>query len=128
VSFIGDVFKGNIVTGLAIGVGAAIFAPVIGSVLSGIAKPVAKAGIKGGLRLYACGRATVESVEATVSGIVAEASSELHEVRESKHGPAEGKKEGAAAATLVAPKQSTGRQRKAGSGAEKERSDNEPSL
>jgi hypothetical protein len=129
-AFFEDIFKGgNIITGLAIGVGAAIFAPVIGSVLSGIVKPAAKAGIKGGLRLYACGKATVESVGETVSDIVAEAGTELHEARESKHGPAEGKKEEAASAARgVSPKQPTSGQRKAGSGTEKEQSGNKPPL
>ena len=42
-----DVLKGNIVTGLAIGIGAAVLAPAVLPVIAGVAKPVAKAAIKG---------------------------------------------------------------------------------
>jgi hypothetical protein len=75
-SFVEDVFKGgNIVTGLAIGIGCVILAPVI----VGIAKPLAKAAVRGGVALYKIGRdAAVDTGEA-VSDIVAEAKAELHD-------------------------------------------------
>jgi hypothetical protein len=44
-------FKGNLWTGIAIGVGASILAPAIMPVLGGIVKPIAKSALKGWLIL-----------------------------------------------------------------------------
>jgi hypothetical protein len=43
-----DVFKGNLLTGLAIGLGALLLAPIVGQVL----RPAGKAVIKGGMLAY----------------------------------------------------------------------------
>jgi uncharacterized protein DUF5132 len=43
-----DVFKGNVMTALAIGLGALLLAPMVGQVL----RPAAKAVIKGGMLAY----------------------------------------------------------------------------
>jgi len=71
-----DMFKGgNIVTGLAIGVGAAILAPVIVPAL----RPFAKAVIKAGLVAYDQGRVALAELNERTGDIVAEARSELAE-------------------------------------------------
>ena len=68
--------KGNIVTGLAIGIGAAILGPVVIPVLAGAAKPLAKAAIKGGLGLYDKSKETFAEVYEMVDDLVAEAKAE----------------------------------------------------
>jgi hypothetical protein len=71
---IDDLFKGNIVTALAVGVGAIIFVPVIARV----AKPVAKLAIKGGLVAYNKGREAFHDAGEVVGDLVAEIKSERH--------------------------------------------------
>jgi hypothetical protein len=71
--------KGNILSGLAIGIGAAVLAPAVAPVLASIAKPLAKAAIKGGMLLYEKGREAVAEAGEMVEDIVAEAKSELAE-------------------------------------------------
>ena len=56
-SFVEDVFKGgNIVTGLAIGIGGLILAPIVVPVVVAIVKPLAKVAVRGGVALYKMGR------------------------------------------------------------------------
>lgn len=74
-------FKGNILTGLTIGLGATILAPVIMPVVAAIAKPLAKAAIKGGVLLYEKGRETVAEVGEVVEDLVAEAKTEIAEAQ-----------------------------------------------
>jgi hypothetical protein len=78
---IGDLFsnglKGNIVSGLAIGVGVAILAPVVVPILAGIAKPLAKGVIKGGILVYEKGKEVYGEVTEAVEDLAAEARSEL---------------------------------------------------
>lgn len=74
-------FKGNILTGLAIGLGATILAPVVAPVVAAIAKPLAKAAIKGGVLLYEKGRETVAEVGEVVEDLVAEAKTEIAEAQ-----------------------------------------------
>ncbi|MFY9268289.1 MAG: DUF5132 domain-containing protein [Candidatus Manganitrophaceae bacterium] len=74
-------FKGNILTGLAIGLGATILAPVVVPVVAAIAKPLAKAAIKGGVLLYEKGRETVAEVGEVVEDLVAEAKMEVAEAQ-----------------------------------------------
>ena len=69
--------KGNILTGLAIGIGSAILAPVVIPALSGAAKPLAKAAIKGGLILYDKSKETCAEVYEVVDDLVAEARAEV---------------------------------------------------
>lgn len=80
-----DILKGNIVAGLAIGVGVAILAPVAIPVVATIAKPLAKAAIKGGLILYEKGRETVAEMGEVAEDLLAEAKAELAQTSE---GPA----------------------------------------
>jgi hypothetical protein len=71
-----DMFKGgNIITGLAIGVGAAVVAPAVIPVL----RPLAKAVIKAGLVAYDQGRVAMAELNEKTGDIVAEARAELAE-------------------------------------------------
>jgi hypothetical protein len=70
-------FKGNIVTGLVIGVGSAIVAPLVVPALSKAAKPLAKAAIKGGLALFETGREKLAEMHEVVDDLVAEAKTEI---------------------------------------------------
>lgn len=73
-----DVFKGgNVVTGLAIGVGAAVIGPIVMPVVRGIAKPVAKAAIRGGLSLYDRGREMAAEFGEMAQDLVAETKAEM---------------------------------------------------
>jgi hypothetical protein len=76
---LGNGLKSNVVTGLAIGIGAAILAPVIIPMVAAIVKPLAKATIKGGLILYERGKEVVAETGEMVEDLVAEARSELSE-------------------------------------------------
>lgn len=79
-SFVEDVFKGgNIVTGLAIGIGGLVLAPVVIPLALGIIKPIAKVAVRGGAALYKSGRDAVVETGEAVSDIVAEAKAELHQ-------------------------------------------------
>lgn len=83
-----DILKGNIVTGLAIGIGAAVLAPVMLPVLAGVAKPLAKAAIKGGFMLYEKGKEAVAEIGEMVEDVIAEAKSELSEAHQEVAGVA----------------------------------------
>lgn len=71
--------KGNIITGLAIGIGTAVVAPIVLPLLAGIAKPIAKAAIKGGISLYEKGKEQLAETGEILEDIVAEAKAELAE-------------------------------------------------
>ena len=71
-----DLFKGgNIVTALAMGVGAAVLAPVVVPVL----RPLAKSIIKAGIIAYDQGRVALAELNEQTGDIVAEARAELAE-------------------------------------------------
>lgn len=74
---IDDLFKGNIATGLAIGIGAAILTPVILPLLSSIGKPLAKSAIKSGILVYEKGRETFAELGEVLDDLVAEAKAEM---------------------------------------------------
>jgi len=74
-----DVLKGNVVTGLAIGIGAAVLAPAVLPIIAGVAKPVAKAAIKGGLILFEKGKETFAEIGEVVEDLVAEVKAEISE-------------------------------------------------
>jgi polyhydroxyalkanoate synthesis regulator phasin len=80
-AILGDIFtngmKGNLLSGLAIGVGAAILAPVVIPLVASIAKPLAKGVLKGGILVYEKGREVVSEVTEVVEDLAAEAKSEL---------------------------------------------------
>lgn len=90
--------KGNVVTGLGIGIGALILAPVIIPLVATIAKPLVKATIKGGLILYERGREVVaeagEVVEDLVAEVKAEMAQELNETEAVVGQAVESRKEG----------------------------------
>jgi hypothetical protein len=79
-------FKGNLLSGLAFGIGATILAPVVMPVLAAVAKPLAKAAIKGGVLLYERGRETVAEVGEVVEDLVAEAKTEIAETQDETAG------------------------------------------
>jgi hypothetical protein len=66
-----DVFRGNVLTGLAVGLGAYLLAPTVGQVL----RPAVKAVIKGGILAY---QGLAELGE-TASDLVAEARAEFEQ-------------------------------------------------
>ena len=71
-----DVFRGgNIVTGLAIGVGFALLAPVV----KPFVRPLAKTAIKAGLAAYDQGRVAVAELTEHAGDIVAEVRTEMAE-------------------------------------------------
>ena len=72
-------WKGNIIGGLAIGIGSALLAPIVIPLLASIVKPVAKASIKGGLMLYEKGKEAIAETQEVVEDLVAEARSEMAE-------------------------------------------------
>jgi Protein of unknown function (DUF5132) len=69
VALLEDLFKGNLLTGVAVGLGAILLAPAAGQVL----RPAAKVVIKGGMLAY---QALAELGE-VASDLVAEAGAEL---------------------------------------------------
>ena len=75
-------WKGNILGGLAIGIGASVVAPVVIPVLATVVKPLTKAAIKGGFLLYDKGRETLAEVQEVVEDLVAEAKAEIEEAQE----------------------------------------------
>ncbi len=80
-AFLEDVFsnglKGNIVSGLAIGLGVTVLGPLVIPVVAGIAKPLAKGAIKGGILAYEKGRELYGEISEAVEDMTAEARSEL---------------------------------------------------
>jgi len=79
--------KGNIVTGLAIGIGSAIIAPLVVPALSKAAKPLAKAAVKGGLLLFETSKEKLAVAHELVDDLLAEARAEL--AAEGEANPAE---------------------------------------
>lgn len=74
-------WKGNIISGLAIGIGSAVLAPIVIPILASIVKPVAKASIKGGLIIYEKGKEAIAEAQEVVEDLVAEARSDLAEMQ-----------------------------------------------
>lgn len=70
-------FKSNVATGLAVGIGAVMLAPVVVPAVARAAKPLAKAAIKGGLMLYVSGRETLAELGEVAEDVYAEATSEF---------------------------------------------------
>ena len=68
--------KGTVLTGLVIGIGAAVLAPAVLPVLAGVAKPLAKAAMKSGLILYNKGKEVVAEVGEVTEDLWAEAKTE----------------------------------------------------
>jgi hypothetical protein len=72
-------WRGNILGGLAIGIGASVLAPVVIPVVASVVRPLAKAAIKGGCLLYEKGKETVVEVTEVVEDLVAEVKAEMEE-------------------------------------------------
>ena len=70
---LGDIFKGNIITAVVIGVGAILLAPVAARA----AKPLAKAALKGGLIAFEKGKEAFHEVSEVVEDLVAEVKAEM---------------------------------------------------
>jgi len=69
-----DFFKGgSILTGLAIGVGAAVLAPVVKPLL----RPVAKSVLKAGIAAYEEGRTVVAELSEKAEDVIAEVRAEM---------------------------------------------------
>jgi hypothetical protein len=73
-ALIEDMFKGSAVTGIAVGVAAAVLGPTLFPTIGRILRPAAKTVIKGGMMLY---EQTVAGIGDLTSDLVAEARSEL---------------------------------------------------
>ena len=72
-----DMFKGgNIVTGLAVTVGAAVLAPLIAPTVGRILRPAAKAAIKGGVLVYDRGRQAMAELGEMAGDVTAEVRAE----------------------------------------------------
>ncbi len=71
--------KGNVLTGLAIGIGAAILAPAVLPAVANVAKPLIKAAIKTGIIMFEKGKETAAELSEVFEDIVAEAKSEMAE-------------------------------------------------
>lgn len=69
-----DIFTGNAVTGIAIGLGAVLLGPTVLPAVGRALRPVAKAAIKGSLVVY---RETFAEIGEFTSDLVAEARNEL---------------------------------------------------
>jgi hypothetical protein len=76
-AIVDDILKSNVLTGLAIGIGAAILTPIILPIVASIAKPLTKSAIKGGIILYEKSRETIAELGETVEDLVAEVKAEL---------------------------------------------------
>jgi hypothetical protein len=77
-ALIEDMFKGNALTGVAVGAAALFLGPTVLPTIGRALRPVAKTMIKGGIMLY---RETVNGIGELTTDLVAEAKSELEQDR-----------------------------------------------
>lgn len=70
-------FRGNLMTGLGIGLGASILAPAVVPLVGAVVRPLAKAAIKGGIILYERGKEMMAEVREVTEDLAAEAQAEL---------------------------------------------------
>lgn len=85
-----DMVKGNVGTGLAVGIGAAVLAPVVLPALGGLLRPVAKGVIKAGLMAYDKGREATASLSEMTGDLAAEARAEMQTRQAGTHTSATG--------------------------------------
>lgn len=71
--------RGNLMTGLAVGIGAALLAPIVIPAVAAVAKPLVKAAIKGGFLLYERGKEAVAEAGEVIEDLVAETKAEIAE-------------------------------------------------
>jgi hypothetical protein len=93
-AFFEDMFKGNIVSGLALGIGAVILAPIMLPAVRNVAKPLAKAAIKGGIMAYERGKELIAEGAEVVEDIYVEAKAELAESRQAAAEPTRAPQQG----------------------------------
>lgn len=105
-ALIEDLFKGNAVTGLALGIGAVLLVPTVLPALGRALRPAAKAAIKGGMVLY---RETFAELGEFTSDLVAEARAELEAGQGGPIAAAAGAITGAAATVTGAAHEGAGR-------------------
>lgn len=74
-----DIFKGNIVAILGVGIVAAVLVPIALPVVARAAKPLTKALIKSGIIVYEKGREAVAELGEVMEDVVAEARSEIEQ-------------------------------------------------
>jgi Protein of unknown function (DUF5132) len=77
-ALIEDIFKGNLATGLAVGIGAVFLGPTVIQTVGSVLRPAAKAIIKGSLVFY---RETLSELGEMTSDLFAEAQAELQQER-----------------------------------------------
>jgi hypothetical protein len=73
-ALIEDMFKGNVVTGLAVGVAAIVLGPTLIPTIGRVLRPAAKTVIKGGMVLY---RETLAGIGELTTDLVEEVRGEL---------------------------------------------------
>jgi hypothetical protein len=73
-AFVEDMFKGNAVTGVAIGLAAIVLGPTVLPAIGRVLRPAAKSAIKGGIVAY---RAIITEAGEFASDLIEEARSEL---------------------------------------------------
>lgn len=71
--------KDNAVTGIFIGIGAALLAPVVLPILAAVAKPLTKSAMKGGILLYQKGKEACAEAGELFEDLTAEVKAELAE-------------------------------------------------
>jgi hypothetical protein len=76
-SLLNNGLRGNVVAGLAIGIGALLVVPVAFRVLSGVFRPVAEGAVKGGAYLYEKGMEMATGTWESMSRMMSEVQSEL---------------------------------------------------
>ena len=74
---VGDLLKGNVASGVLIGIGAVVLAPVVAPVIASAAKPLIKTLIKTGILAYEKGREAFAEAGEAFEDMVAEAADEL---------------------------------------------------
>ncbi len=87
-SLLSNGMRGNLMTGLGIGLGASILAPAVVPLVGAVIRPLAKAAIKGGLILYERGREMVAEMGEVAEDLAAEAKAELAPEAEEEAGEA----------------------------------------
>jgi hypothetical protein len=75
-ALIEDMFKGNLATGLAVGIGVLLLGPTVIQTVGRVLRPAAKAVIKGSMVFY---RETLSEVSEMASDLLAEARAELEQ-------------------------------------------------
>jgi hypothetical protein len=73
-AFLEDMFKGNAVTGVAVGLAAIVLGPTVFPAIGRVLRPAAKSVIKGGIVAY---RAMITEAGEFASDLIEEARSEL---------------------------------------------------